>query len=58
MKWQSKEDIWKTLKHTQKRTNRKQNLSDTQPDTHDYYPQFLKTNGKFDITGVVTMLKA
>lgn len=57
MKWQSKEDIWKTsLKH--KKTNRKQNLSDTQPDTHDYYPQFLKTNGKLHTMGVLTMLTA
>lgn len=40
------------------KTNRKQNLSDIQLDTHDPYPQFLKTNGNLHIRGALIMLTA
>lgn len=35
------------------KTNRKQNLSDKQLDTHDPYPQLLKTHGNLHSRGAL-----
>lgn len=53
MKWQSKEDSWKAqLKNKKKQTNRKQNLSDIQLDTHKPLPSVFKNKMAIYILGV------